>query len=73
MSRCDCDNPKKFRVTGEIFEEEEEKLVRVRCKDCSGKFGTIPARCLESFGIDQNEVRPGNPISPPIEIEIDLR
>lgn len=61
MSGCKCDNPRRFRITGEVNNEAtEDAEVRIRCVDCGGKVTYIPGGWLADLpGLDVDDIRNG--------------
>lgn len=78
MSWCECENSTHYRITGEVWHEENKdgetfdtKYARIRCAECTGKVGVVPAKFLEKFEIDREDIKNGGGIEP-VTVEIDL-
>lgn len=70
MSGCKCDDPHRFRVTGEIIDRPATesdptvvgtgaKQARVRCCECGGKVDYVGSDVLNMLGIPDDEITPG--------------
>ena len=68
MSGCKCDDPRRFRVTGELIERSataDPRTVgtgtlqaRVRCVECGGKVAYVGSDLLNMMGISDDEIAP---------------
>ena len=72
MSYCTCDDTRNLRVTGEVSDRERhsesaiigsgEKVARVRCDECGGKFGKnyVGNELLNLLGVEDSMIEPGS-------------
>ena len=58
MSGCSCgDDTARVRVSDEGFARRDGRdMARLRCVECGGKAGWMPADALEAFGFDRDAV-----------------
>ena len=58
MSGCSCDDDTaRVRVSDEgLARRDGRDMARLRCVECGGKAGWIPADALEAFGYDRDAV-----------------
>ena len=74
MSGCSCDDDTaRVRVSDEgLARRDGRDMARLRCVECGGKAGWIPADALEAFGYDRDAV--GESVEPgPRQIYLTVR
>lgn len=84
MSGCECEQPARLRVSGEVWNDrplqdrrvigDGDLFARIRCVECGGKYGYIGSDALAVLGIPKEEVCNGRCLEPEqhVSLEVDL-